>query len=187
MPHTLLALAGAALFFAIEGALRRGQAATSTAAAPTDRGTTRILGLTYALTLAAGLGLSRLGLGRVPRQPIASLGLLAMAGGLGLRVWAMRTLGSAYTRTLRVQADQTLVRSGPYRRIRHPGYLASLLVWVGFGLALANWLTSGLSAAALAWAYRQRMEAEERMLEAALGEPYRTYLRQTARLVPGLY
>jgi len=187
MPHTLLALAVAALFFAIEGALRRGQAATSTTPAPTDRGTTRVLSLTYALTLGAGLGLSRLGVGRLPRQPIASLGLLAMAAGLGLRVWAMRTLGPAYTRTLRVEADQRLVRSGPYRCIRHPGYLASLLVWVGFGVALANWLLSVSSAAALVWAYRRRMAAEERMLEAALGDAYRVYVRQTARLVPGLY
>ena len=33
---------------------------------------------------------------------------------------------------------QTIVTQGPYRVIRHPGYLATMLVWVGSGLALGR-------------------------------------------------
>ena len=32
------------------------------------------------------------------------------------------------------------MQSGPYRLIRHPGYLGTLLFWIGLPLALANWI-----------------------------------------------
>ncbi len=77
------------------------------------------------------------------------MGLAAEAAGLGLRIWSLRTLGAAYTRTLRADVAQPLVTDGPYRLVRHPGYLGTHLTWTGFGLTSG----SGTVAAVVAERY----------------------------------
>ncbi len=188
MKATITAYGLALVFFAIERLLRRGEEARSLDVDPVDQSTTFLLGGAYGLVLTTGIVLSVLPIGRLGRARAARpVGLAAMLAGLLLKVWAMRALGRFYTRTLRVSDDQPIVQSGPYRVIRHPGYLASLLVWIGFGLALANWLTTLLATVLMGAAYRRRIEAEEALLVERLGDRYRTYRRQTWRLLPLLY
>jgi protein-S-isoprenylcysteine O-methyltransferase len=101
-------------------------------------------------------------------------------------VWAARTLGRYYTRTLRTTADQPLIQDGPYRVIRHPGYAANLLLWLGFGLAAGNTVILMVIATLMGLAYGRRIAVEEALLVQQLGEPYRAYQRRTWRLVPGV-
>jgi protein-S-isoprenylcysteine O-methyltransferase Ste14 len=60
-------------------------------------------------------------------------------------------------------------------------------MWLGFGLAAANWLVTAGVMGIMAFAYGKRIRSEEAMLRANLGEPYRDYARHTWRLVPGVY
>jgi phosphonate transport system substrate-binding protein len=73
-------------------------------------------------------------------------GVVLAAAGLVLRAWGMRTLGEAYSRTLRTTTAQRLVTTGPYRWVRHPGYLGSVSVWVGASLAFHSWLSAPVGA-----------------------------------------
>jgi protein-S-isoprenylcysteine O-methyltransferase Ste14 len=50
------------------------------------------------------------------------LALVVLWTGIGLRLWAFRTLGRYFTFTVMTSADQSVVSNGPYRIIRHPGY-----------------------------------------------------------------
>jgi protein-S-isoprenylcysteine O-methyltransferase Ste14 len=109
-----------------------------------------------------------------------------MVLGLVLRGWATRVLGASYTQMLRVAADQQVVQQGPYQVIRHPGYLGTLLVWLGAAVALADWAIVSVVSIVMLHAYRKRMEAEERMLLDTFGDEYRTYTSRTRRLVPFL-
>jgi protein-S-isoprenylcysteine O-methyltransferase len=179
------------LFFAVEPLLRQGEAAKRLTPTPEDRDSARAIGEAYAQSLVVGLAapaLSALGLGRMPKWGAAgTMGLAAMLAGLGLKVWAMRTLGASYTRTLQTAPDRPLVQTGPYRRVRHPGYLGALLLWSGFGLASANWVAAGIIGGLIGRAYQRRIEAEEAMLTAGMGDRYAAYRNATNRLVPGLY
>jgi protein-S-isoprenylcysteine O-methyltransferase Ste14 len=98
----------------------------------------------------------------------------------------MRSLGSFYSRTLRVEDAQHVVDTGPYRWVRHPGYAGSLLVWLGFALASrsvpAVVLVTGLFSAV----YRRRIVAEEMLLRRDLSG-YVTYTERTKRLVPHVW
>jgi protein-S-isoprenylcysteine O-methyltransferase Ste14 len=87
------------------------------------------------------------------------------------------------TRSLRTTETQAVVDRGPYRLVRHPGYLGSIVVWVGSRLAL-NWLIAAATAVLLGVVYVHRIGAEERMLVEHFGEPYRSYTARTWRLLP---
>lgn len=177
-------------FFIGERALRRGGAASSLDTGRADRGTTRgiaaALGLSVAAMFVAPL-LNRTRIGRFSASAPAWCGVAAMLAGLSMRVWAMRVLGTSYTRTLRTTAEQHLVTAGPYRLIRHPGYLGTLLVWIGGGVATANWIVAAIITFCMGRAYHSRLVAEEEMLAVTFGDEYPGYARRTWRLIPFIY
>ena len=173
---------GLAGFFALEALTRKRGAASSLAASPDDRGTTRVIVTAYVVAAAAPLTLRRVPLPQLP-QLAGPLGVALQASGLALRTWSMRTLGTSYTRTLRTEDDQYVVDTGPYRFVRHPGYTGSLLTWAGFGLTSRNIPVFVLAAALLGRAYQQRIVAEENLLQRELSG-YADYSRRTKRLLP---
>jgi len=117
------------------------------------------------------------------RDALLAAGIVLMATGIGLRFYAVHTLGRYFTLTVRTHQGQRVIEAGPYRLVRHPSYSAILLAFGGMCLALANWLTSlTIVFPAIAIAYRIRVE--EAVLLDALGDDYRRYMGHTKRLVP---
>ncbi len=118
------------------------------------------------------------------RTPLFFLGLVFILLGVGLRWWAILTLGRYFTRDVAVSADQAIVERGPYRLVRHPAYSGTFLTMLGVGLALANWagLVALLLCGFLGYAYRVRVE--EAALVRTLGQPYLDYMRRTRRFIP---
>ena len=178
--------AGAAAFFALEAVAREPGEASDLAATDSDQGTTGQIVAAY--SLAAGLSpvLRRLRAGRLP--PVAGpTGVAVMAAGLALRAWSMRTLGAYYSRTLRTTSDQTVVGYGPYRVIRHPGYLGSIMVWTGFAVTSGSAAAAVGVAALMGNAYSRRIASEEAMLTGRFGSVYAEYSRRTKKLIPFIW
>ncbi len=76
----------------------------------------------------------------IPREfQIAALILLMPLE--GLQIWAM-TVNPFFSSVIRLQTDRghRLVARGPYRFIRHPGYLAMLLTMPVTAIALGSWV-----------------------------------------------
>jgi protein-S-isoprenylcysteine O-methyltransferase Ste14 len=121
-------------------------------------------------------------IGRFP-PACGPLGLGVEVAGVGLRVWAMRELHGHYARTLRVVDEQPVVRTGPYRYVRHPGYLGALLICVGAALSARNVTAVALTTLAVGTAYEHRMDAEDALLRRDL-PGYAGYAATTRRLVP---
>ena len=69
-----------------------------------------------------------------------ALGVLLSALGLGLRYWSRRTLGRFFTIGVVRQEGHRVIDSGPYRLLRHPGYLGFVLFYLGLPLVVENWL-----------------------------------------------
>jgi protein-S-isoprenylcysteine O-methyltransferase Ste14 len=120
-----------------------------------------------------------------PGRAAFAVGVAIMLAGLGLRGWSFRALGGRYFNfAIAVSPDQTVVTSGPYRLLRHPGHAAFLLISIGFGLTCANWVALAgctlLPLAMLIW----RIRAEENALLAVLGDRYRCYASGHRRLIP---
>jgi protein-S-isoprenylcysteine O-methyltransferase len=175
----LLAWAGFELVFRTPGA------ASSWRGDVRDRASTPLLLLAFAIAAIVPAALRGVAFASVGQAAWAGVGLCLL--GLAIRAWGMRTLGTSYTRTLRTASGQRLVTGGPYRWVRHPGYLGSILVWVGAALAFHSWLAALIVAILMLLSYGWRIRSEERMLADHFGDVYRDYAARTSRLFPGLY
>jgi protein-S-isoprenylcysteine O-methyltransferase Ste14 len=178
----LAGYAGLAGFVVLETMARQRGHAASLEASEADGGSTRAVAASYA---AAGLSAPLWRQVPVPPLPgpLQPVGLGLQAGGLGLRLWSMRSLDESYTRTLKVSNAQSVVDRGPYRRIRHPGYLGSLLNWFGFALTSGSPAVVAAVATAIVPPYVLRIEAEEELLRKELAG-YDEYCTRTWRLIP---
>jgi len=107
--------------------------------------------------------------------------------GNGLASWAVSAnpYFSSESR-LQVDRDQKVTRLGPYRFIRHPAYLATVILWPVTGLLLESWyaVIPGLLAALMMFI---RTVYEDHMLNADL-PGYVEYAQQVHyRLFPGIW
>jgi protein-S-isoprenylcysteine O-methyltransferase Ste14 len=78
----------------------------------------------------------------------------------------------------------TVLRSGPYRYIRHPFYLSYNLMWMA-GYAATGWWVLAMSAAVMGCLYEYFAREEERgFLEGAMADDYRDYQLSAGRYWP---
>ena len=85
--------------------------------------------------------------------------------GVSLRVTAIRALGSAFVST--TTAPTRIIRSGPYRFMRHPSEVGLLAAAVGAAVLLSSGLAAGVIAFALAPLIIVRCAAEDRTIVTA--------------------
>jgi protein-S-isoprenylcysteine O-methyltransferase Ste14 len=183
-PVTDLTLAAWAL---VEVGVRVREGVQGKGHADRDRGTRVLIAITLGGAILAALGARSLAPELRMPAPLATAGVVVMWLGLALRVWAIAALGGRFRTTVEVEHDQTVVSSGPYRWIRHPSYTGLLLIVAGFGTALGNWLSLAacvvLPLPAIVW----RIHVEEAELSRVLGQAYRAYQSDRARLIPGVW
>lgn len=110
--------------------------------------------------------------------PMRLLGAIVLAAGAGLRLWALGSIDGWKKRVV--------VTWGPYRFVRHPLYLGSLLVVVGFCLSACSWSAALLSALLYAALYVPTVRAEERLLAFQFGDDWEEYRRSTGAFLPRL-
>jgi protein-S-isoprenylcysteine O-methyltransferase Ste14 len=187
MIQTVLAIVFAVCFFAMEPLFRQGKAAKSLERTASDKGSSTLIVLLFWIVIILPPLLNFMQVGQTKSSGISWLGLLIMLLSLVLRFWSMRVLGEYYTRTLRVTNTQAIVSQGPYRVIRHPGYLGTIFVWIGFALAVGNWIATIILAILLFGVYGYRIHSEEAMLIDRFGNEYQEYRKQTWRLIPFIY
>jgi protein-S-isoprenylcysteine O-methyltransferase len=115
-------------------------------------------------------------------QVIIGSGLVG--SGIGLRVWAIRTLGRFFCTVVVVQEDHQLVDEGPYRILRHPSYAGTLLSLIGIGLGLGNWLSVLVVVVIPLVGFVYRITREESALRDQFGPSYQAYVERTWRVAP---
>ena len=110
------------------------------------------------------------------------LGALLVTAGLILAIYARRHLGRNWSANVTVKENHVLIRTGPYRYVRHPIYTGILLGFLGTAVAVGEWrgvLAVALALAAFVW--KSRVE-EDRMR--AIFPDYEQYRKGTAALIP---
>jgi protein-S-isoprenylcysteine O-methyltransferase Ste14 len=115
------------------------------------------------------------------------VGVAIMIFGIVFRQYAISTLGKFFTATIQIKNDHELIQTGPYRYIRHPSYLGILIMTLGLGIALANWISLILCIVLPTIGLMQRIKFEEKELEQHFGNQYQDYRKNTWRVIPYIY
>jgi len=126
---------------------------------------------------------------RIPVFPanlwLESLGIAITAAGLGFAVWARAYLGANWSGTVTVKVGHELVRTGPYRWVRHPIYSGMILALLG--TALDRQQVRGLVAVILLYAgFTIKSRIEELAMVSVFGAEYEEYRRRTGAIFPKL-
>ncbi len=182
---TLLSLLLLGLFGGIESIKALRVKSQHPRSATRERTSTLLIVLAGSIWLLSFLDAVWLALPPKPLLPgLQWVGLLLFALGILVRLLAHRDLGRFYNYMITIEPDHQLVTTGIYGWIRHPLYLGTFLVFLGFPLAnqslvgLALFLIQGIPTLLF------RISREERLLQKAFPEAYRAYKKRTGALLP---
>lgn len=102
-----------------------------------------------------------------PLQPLlaASMFVLVLAS-QGLRWWCIGTLGPRWNTRVIVVPGLPLVRSGPYRWLRHPNYVAVVVEGLALPLVHSAWITAAVFTVLNAVLLAVRIRVEDTALDA---------------------
>ena len=97
------------------------------------------------------------------RQP-GDLGSESLVLLLFYSVWAIANLADRWTFRVLVLPGLPLVRTGPYRYVNHPNYIAVLGELVSMALMMSAWITGPVMTLAFGGAILMRLKVETRAL-----------------------
>jgi protein-S-isoprenylcysteine O-methyltransferase len=152
-----------------------------------DRSSLKVIMVGSLVTLWASIGLAFGTIGTTHSVVAQVAGLVVMGIGISVRSTAIAQLGRFHTPNVAVRTDHQLKVTGLYRLVRHPSYLGALIAYLGFGLALGNWLSVVVIMGVVPCIYLYRIHEEDAAMLLAFGDAYRAYCARTKRLIPWVY
>jgi len=121
-----------------------------------------------------------------PNLLSAVLGIALTAAGIGFAVWARFYLGANWSSNVTVKVGHALVRTGPYRFVRHPIYTGMILALLGTALQRAQ--VRGLIGVVLLYiGFKMKSKIEEQAMISTFGAQYDEYSRTTGAILPKLH
>lgn len=121
-----------------------------------------------------------------PNAATNAIGIAITIAGIAFAIWARIYLGGNWSSSVTVKVGHQLIRTGPYRFVRHPiytGLIVSLL-----GTAVVRHQVRGLVAVVLAYVgFKLKSKIEERTMTTTFGAQYDDYARTTGAIVPRLW
>jgi len=113
----------------------------------------------------------------------AVIGVSFTAAGVAFAIWARWHLGTNWSAIVSIREEHVLIRSGPYRRVRHPIYTGMLLAMAGTALVLGE--VRGLLAFAITlFAFYSKARKEEAWLSHEFGEKFAEHTKRTGMFLP---
>jgi len=103
--------------------------------------------------------------------------------GLFVTLWARWTLAGNWSSDVTFKQGHELIRTGPYRFVRHPIYTGILVMCLGTALDIGRfrcWLALPL----MAMAFWIKIKQEERLMLQHFPDEYPAYQKQVKALVP---
>lgn len=102
---------------------------------------------------------------RVAPDAILVSGAVVFLVAKALKYWAISTLGTRWTFRVLVPPGSAPTRSGPYRFVRHPNYVAIMGELIGVLLMCRAWVAGPLVALGFGLLILARIRVEERALD----------------------
>lgn len=144
--------------------------------------------LIHALSGAAALIASVMTSGQiaVPEQPVKSIGYAVFALGCSLFIYSLLFIRKAFMGEVDPVSESLVIR-GPYHIVRHPIYLAMLVMCLGAAIGLRSLLGIALTAIVFFPTAVYRAKLEEAALYKKFKEEWKAYSDRTKFIIPFLF
>jgi protein-S-isoprenylcysteine O-methyltransferase Ste14 len=187
-PKLIAIVAFSYLYVLFEIWIGKSQKRDRTVEKSSDKGSFWVLVLAISIGYALSFTFGAHKWGRIsPWNTYFALGTILVIIGLIIRTNSILTLKQHFTYNVTKLKDHVLIETGLYKRIRHPGYLGQLIIFLGIATSMSNWLSVfGMMLPVLA-GFIYRITVEERFMKEQLGQRYLDYQKRTGRLLPGIY
>ena len=120
----------------------------------------------------------------IPRTALSQIGGVAICvSGLSFTLWARRTLAGNWSSDVTFKRDHELIRTGPYRIVRHPIYTGLLVMCLGTAIEIGA-LRGAFSLLLVGIGFWIKLTQEERLLLRHFPDVYSSYQRDVKALVP---
>jgi len=124
--------------------------------------------------------------GVTPLQMNAAIaGAVVMLLGVVFTVWTIISWSTMFVGHAIPKGHELIIR-GIYARVRHPMYLAVVLIWAGLSLGTLNLIAGLLTMFYVLPVYLLYIKSEEEMMIEHFGDAYREYKRNVGMLIPSL-
>jgi protein-S-isoprenylcysteine O-methyltransferase Ste14 len=111
------------------------------------------------------------------------IGIFLTAAGVGIAIWARWHLGANWSGVVTLKEGHELIRTGPYRSIRHPIYTGILLAMLGTAVAVGE--VRALIAVGVALvSFYFKARREEMFLAQEFGPGFAEHQRHTGMFLP---
>jgi protein-S-isoprenylcysteine O-methyltransferase Ste14 len=125
-----------------------------------------------------------LGLRFVPESGTLNLlGLVLAGAGVAFAIWARWHLGRNWSAVVSIREQHDLIRTGPYRAVRHPIYTGLLLAIMGTVLIVGEFRALIALAIVLASFYLKARK-EDAWLAREFGETFQGHAKRTGMFLP---
>jgi protein-S-isoprenylcysteine O-methyltransferase Ste14 len=120
----------------------------------------------------------------VPDTPsVQWLGVVIMAAGVAIAFWARFHLGANWSGVVTLKQGHELIRTGPYRTIRHPIYTGILLAFLGNTVEVGQ--VRGLLGLLIIWlSFYVKARREESFLVQEFGPRFDEHTQHTGMFLP---
>jgi protein-S-isoprenylcysteine O-methyltransferase Ste14 len=114
---------------------------------------------------------------------ILAIGLSVCWAGLAIAIWARRTLADNWSGYVTFKRGHELIRTGPYRFVRHPIYTGMLLMTLGTAIEIGR-VRGLLAVIAMTLGFWIKLRQEERLMLQHFPDQYPAYRQQVKAIVP---
>jgi protein-S-isoprenylcysteine O-methyltransferase Ste14 len=111
------------------------------------------------------------------------IGLALVLTGIAFMIWARLHLGKYWSGVITLKEGHRLIRTGPYRLVRHPIYTGFLCAAIGTAM-VAGTGDAMLGAGCALIAFLIKIAREEAVLKREFGDEYERFAREVPGLIP---
>ena len=133
----------------------------------------------FLLFISAGY---RIIMSTAPFSAFERLGYFLFLAGVAIRIWSLREIGRFYDPGIAVKSDHQMVHTGPYRVLRHPLHIGTVLQITGLSFFAPVWLAFPAVLASLSLSLYLNY-IEDRTHAKKLGAAFKSYYSETWDIV----
>ena len=115
---------------------------------------------------------------------ISIIGITLLLMKMFIKIWVLKTMGKLWSVQIEIRENHKLITTGPYKYVRHPGYLSTIMEMTGGPLIVNAYLTLAFAWIAYIPFLFIRIYLEEEELKKKLKKEYENYKKSVPPLIP---